>query len=380
MARIPTLSDVDIQGQRVLVRLDLNSDIRNRKLIPSERLTAPLTTLRELQKKNARIVILAHQGRPGSSDFTSLKQHATYLNKFIKVKFVNDVIGLKAIEAIATLKPKEILLLDNVRYVEDELQYQKNKPNKLVNQLAPLFQLYVNDAFSASHREHASIVGFPKKIPSVIGRTFERELKALKKLNVKNALLVLGGSKPEDNMELLEKTSNKVLASGLFGPFCLMSLGTALGKQNTIMKKELAHAAVIRKHKKKIVLPVDLAVENKGKRQDLRIEEFPINKEILDLGIETIEMYAKEIMKARVVFFKGLAGLCNTPAFSIGTEALLRAMAASKAFTIVSGGHTLTRIDKLKLDKKKFGYISMSGGALLHYLAHNTLPGIEALS
>ncbi len=377
--KIPTLSDIDVRDKRVLVRLDLNSDIRHGTLIPSERLTAPLETIRELQKKNARIVILAHQGRPGSNDFTSLKKHAQYLNKFLKISFVNDVIGLKAVKAIATLKPKEILLLDNVRLVQDELNYKKEKTNKLITQLAPLFDVYVNDAFSASHRNHASIVGFPKVLPSVAGRVFEKELKAADKLNIKNALFVLGGSKPEDNVQLLS-TKNKVLASGLFGPFSLMAQGKKLGKQNIVMKKELSTSgAIVRKYASRIITPSDLAIEEKGKRKDITLDKFPVNKEILDLGINTIEKYAKEIISAKAVFFKGLAGLCNEPAFSVGTEALLRATMQCKGFTVISGGHTLTMIDKLKLDKKQFGYISMSGGALVTYLAHHTLPGIEAL-
>ena len=127
---------------------------------------------------------------------------------------------------------------------------------------------------------------------------------------------MLGGSKPEDNVKLLQKTRNKVLASGLFGPFCLMALGKNLGKQNKIMQDSLKkYAPIIKQNKNKIILPTDLAIEQKGKRQDLKIDEFPLNEEIFDLGIETIERYAQEIIKAKAVFFKGLAGLCNTPCF-----------------------------------------------------------------
>ncbi len=375
---IKTLSDINVRNKRVLLRLDLNSDIRNSRLVPSERLTAPLETIKELKKRKARVVILAHQGRPGSKDFTNLKQHANYLNKHIKIRFIDDVIGIKAITAVASMKAGEIILLDNVRFVKSELEYKKNKPNKLITQLAPLFDYYVNDAFSASHREHASIVGFPKVMESAMGRVFENELEAMQKLHIKNALFVLGGSKPEDNVKLLKK--GRVLASGLFGPFCLMSLGRNLGKQNKIMKKELqAYSNAIKKDASSIILPKDLAVQINGKRRDLMIDEFPSNNEILDLGINTIEQYAREIINAKAVFFKGLGGLCNKPEFQIGTRALLLALAECKGFTIVSGGHTLTMIEKFKIDKKKFDYVSLSGGALIHYLAKGTLVGIEAL-
>ena len=381
ISKIKTLEDISVEHKRVLVRVDINSDIRQGKLIPSERLTAPLQTIQELQNKKAKVVLLAHQGRPGSKDFISLRPHANFLKSKIRnFQCIPDVIGIKAIKAIATLKPGHVLLLDNVRFVKDELNYNSKKPNKLITQLAPLFDYYINDAFSASHRAHASIVGFPKFLPSAIGRVFEGELKAVQKLNVKNALFILGGSKPEDNVALIKNRDNKILASGLFGPFCLMSMGHNLGRQNKIMKKELKDLSkIIRNNKKRIIMPSDLAVEQNGKRCDLTIDEFPVNKEIYDLGVQTLEKYVEEIRKAKSIFFKGLAGLCNKPDFSVGTKILLLAIAESKAFTIISGGHTLTMIEKLKIPKSRFGYVSLSGGALVHYLAEGTLAGIEAL-
>lgn len=381
IAGIKTLNDLTVRNKRVLVRIDINSDIRNGKLIPSERLTAPLETIKKLQKQKAKIVLLAHQGRPGSNDFTSLRQHADFLKKRIThFEYVPDVIGMRALEHIIALKAGHVLLLENVRSVKDELDYEKNKPNRLLDRLVPLIDVYVNDAFSVSHRHQASITGFPQRLPGAIGRVFEHELKALHKIDIRSALLVLGGSKPEDNVELLKKTKGKVLASGLFGPFCLMALGKNLGKQNKIMKESLKeYGPVVRAHRHKLLLPQDLAIGQKGGRQDLRIDEFPQNAEILDLGIRTIEEYAKEMIKAKTIFFKGLAGLCNKPEFSIGTHALLIALAESNAFTLVSGGHTLTMIEKLKIPKNKFGYVSLSGGALIHYLAQGTLPGIEVL-
>mgnify|MGYP001564816479 FL=1 len=378
---IKTLDNLAVKNKRVLIRVDINSDIRNGKLIPSERLTAPLETIKELQKKEAKIVLLAHQGRPGSKDFTSLRQHANFLKKKIAhFECIPDVTGMRAIERIIALKSGHVLLLDNVRFIKDELNYKLHTPNELLDRIAPLIDLYVNDAFSASHRHQASITGFPQRIEGAMGRVFERELRALQKINMRNALLVLGGSKPEDNIELLKKTKGKILASGLFGPFCLMALGKNLGLQNTIMKKELTqYGSLIRTHRAKLIIPHDLAIEHKGKRHDLRIDEFPKNAEILDLGIRTIEAYGKEIMGAKTIFFKGLAGLCNKPEFSIGTHALLIALSESNAFTLVSGGHTLTMIEKFNIPKKKFGYVSLSGGSLIHYLANGTLPGIEAL-
>jgi phosphoglycerate kinase len=213
-----------------------------------------------------------------------------------------------------------------------------------------------------------------------MGRVFQQELASIQKIKIKKALLVLGGAKPEDNVMLGEAKSNPILASGLFAPFCLMVEGIDLGKQNIIMKDSLIE---LKKRTKKILhkitLPHDLAIQKNGKRIDLTIEEFPVNNEILDLGKETIALYEQKIKNAPAVLLKGLAGLCNTKEFSQGTERLLKATASSKGFTVISGGHTLTMIDKLKIPKSSFGYVSLSGGALIDYLAQGTLPGIEAL-
>lgn len=379
---LKTIDDIEVKNKRVLLRIDINSDIRNGKLIPSERLTAPLETIKALQKKKAKVILLAHQGRPGSNDYVSLRQHANFLKKKIShFQCIPETIGMRALKAIINLPPSHVLLLENVRFVKGELDYEKNKPNLLIDTLAPLIDVFVNDAFSVSHRNQASVTGFPTRVPSAMGKVFAHELNALQKVHTKGALLVLGGSKPEDNIELLKTTQNTVLASGLFGPFCLMALGKNLGKQNQLMKEQLkTYGPLIRAHRKKIHLPTDLAIEHKGKRRDLSLEEFPVNAEIFDLGIQTIETYGREIMKAKTIFMKGLAGLCNEPQFSVGTEALLRALAISKGFTVVSGGHTLTMLEKLKIPKSKFDYVSLSGGALIHYLAHGTLPGIEALT
>jgi phosphoglycerate kinase len=380
MVRLKTLSDIHVEGKRVLVRVDLNSDIRNKRVVPSERLTAPLKTIRELQKKHARIVLLAHQGRPGSDDFTSLKQHAAFLkNKISRFSFVNDVIGIKAIKAIAQLAPGHVLLLDNVRSVPDELQYEEKKPNKLVAQLAPLFDYYINDAFSASHRKQASIVGFPRVLPSAVGRVFQHELEAVEKLNVHNALLILGGVKPDDYLDLITNTRGKLLVTGYFGLLCLQAAGHKLGKQDEILKKFSTLLPQIKKILPRVILPVDVAVEVEKKRIDLPLETLPSNYLVYDVGKLTLKLYEKEIKGAKTIFLKGLPGLCNTVEFSYGTKTILLGVANSRAFSVVGGGHTLTFIEKYHL-AKKFGSISLSGGALMYYLAHKTLPGIQALN
>ena len=377
MSQLKTLDDIDVTHKRVLLRIDINSDIRKNKPVLSDRITAPIKTIKELVRKKAKVVIIAHQGRPGSYDFTSLKEHAKLINKYIKIKFVADTIGLEAIKEIAKLKDGEILLLENIRFLNEEFKPSTN--NKIVTQLAPLFNYYINDAFSASHREQTSIVSFPKVLPSVIGRVFQSELEHVQKIKLKNPLLILGGAKPADDLILIENLKSRVLPTGLLAPLYAISKGYNLGKQNKIMEKDTSLIPKLRKNSNKIVMPIDLAVSKNGKRLDLNMDEFPSNYPVLDIGKKTIAMYVKEIKKAKVIFFKGLAGFCEPESFAIGTRVLLKEIEKSKAYKVVNGGHTIAAVDRYKINKNKINYLTMTGGALIHYLANKSLPGIEAL-
>lgn len=380
MVRVKTLDDINVNGKRILLRVDLNSDVENRKIVFSERLTASIETIKELQRKNARIVLLAHQGRPGSSDFISLEQHARFLNKKIKnFSFVKDIIGIKSVTAIAQLREAHVLLLDNVRFVPDELNYQVGKPNKLITQLAPLFDFYVNDAFSVSHREQASITGFPRVLQGVIGRVFQHELEAADKLQVKDALLILGGVKPEDYLDLINKTKGKILATGYFGLLCLQASGYSLGKQQVLLEKFKDLVPKLKKILPRVIMPLDVAISKKNKRFDIDLKDLPSDYLIYDVGKKTTSLYKDKVKSSKSIFVKGAPGLCNNVSFSYGTKTLLEAVANSKAFSVIGGGHTLTFIDKLKINKKKFGYVSLSGGALMYYLANRTLPGLKIL-
>lgn len=375
---LKTLSDVDVQGKRVLMRVDINSEVHKGKVQESSRFQAILPTLKELKKKKARVVLLAHQGRLGNSDFTSLKQHAAILNKHIDVSFIPDVIGPRAINAIVRLKPGEIVLLDNVRSLKEESLPSLN--NALVKKLVPLFDLYINEAFSVSHRKQTSIVSFPAMLPGAIGRAFEAELQSLSKLNVKTGLMVMGGVKPEDYIDFLEKTRGPILATGYFGFLVLIAQGHYLGKENERIEEHLHLIPRVRKLLPRIVIPVDVAIEQtNGTRKDITRDALPSPCLIQDLGKKTTRIYAQHIKKAKTILFKGLPGLCHTPAFSEGTKQLLQAVASSKAFSVLSGGHTEHAVSRFKINRNKVGYISLSGGALIQYLTHKTLPGIEAL-
>ncbi|MCK5449433.1 phosphoglycerate kinase [Candidatus Pacearchaeota archaeon] len=378
-----TLNDFDVKDKLILLRADINSDVSKGKIILSERIIEASKTILELKKKKAKIVILAHQGNSGKRDFVSLKQHAKLLSKYTRVKFIEDVCGEKAIRAIGKLRSGEVILLDNVRFVEDEFNPGK-KNNVLLKNLSPLFDLYVNDAFSVCHRDHTSITGFPKNMDSCIGPLVEAELKALEKVSMKNCLYILGGAKPESNIKLLK--GNKVLACGLFGQMCLVANGKDLGYQNRYLEDNVLVKGDYKKFKKKlkkklknVETPIDFAVIKDSSRKEFLLKDFPLEYEIEDIGEGTIKKYVEEIKKAKAIYMKGPAGSSSDERFAKGTVSLLKAIASSKGFSLVGGGHLSDTIEKYKLPKKRFGHVSLSGGALLNYIAGERLPGIEAL-
>ena len=370
-----TLKDFNFKGKTVLLRADLNSDVKNGKVLMSERIKESAKTIDYLKDKKAKIVVIAHQGRPGKSDFLSLKQHAAFLNKFTKFKFVDDILGKKAEKAIKNLKNSEVILLDNVRFEEDEFKPEK-KDNRLLK-LAEKADIYVNDSFSVCHRNEASIVLFPKHMKNCAGLLFEKEINALKKIKLKNCMFILGGAKPEDNIKLLKR--NKVLACGLFGQVCLINKGKKLGEQENYLKKQKALIKISKNKLKMVETPIDFAVKKNNKRAEIKLEDFPSKYEIFDIGSRTIKKYADEIKKAKAIYMKGPAGDFNEKGFAKGTFAILNAIANSKAFSLIGGGHLSDAVEASGINKKRFNHISLSGGALLSYIAGEKLPGLEAL-
>jgi phosphoglycerate kinase len=369
-----TLNDFDFNGKIVLLRCDLNSDVQNKKLLKSERIKEAVITINELKKKKAKIVILTHQGRPGDSDFISLEQHCKQLNKYTKVRFVKDIIGKKSEKAINELKVGEAMLLENVRNLKEEFD---KKENKLTDFFSKNCEIYVNDAFSVCHRAQASIL-LPKYIKkSCAGRILEREVNALSKIKLKNTLYILGGAKPEDNIKLLG--NHKVLSCGLFGQVCLINKGKRLGEQENYLNKKKIFIKIPKTKLKNVETPSDFAVNIIGKRKEIPVEEFPNKNEIFDIGEITQKKYIKEIKKARAIYMKGPAGDCSKKEFSKGTFAILRAITESKAFSVIGGGHLSDAITASGVNKKKFNHISLSGGALLNYIAGEKLPGLEVL-
>lgn len=381
--KLKTLKDLNVGGRTVLLRSDLNSDVVDGKVLKGERIKESLKTIKVLRKMGARVVILAHQGNPGKKNFLGLGQHARLMGR--KVKFVEDVVGTKAVRAIKRMKDGDVVLLDNVRFIGDEFK-PKKRGNVLIKTLLPLIDVYVNDAFSVSHRDHASIVGFAKKRISGVGLLFEKEMRALEKIDMKGCLFVLGGAKGESDVKLLGR-GNRVLACGLFGQACLAAKGFDFGYQNKFLKKSVLTKGSYGKFLKKlgrklnkVELPVDFAVDFDGKRREFGLDSFPMKYEIEDLGKESISRFVKIIRDAGSVYMKGPVGFVEDGRFRRGTLEILKAVSDCRGFSLVGGGQLSEVISRsLILRRKKFGHVSLSGGAVLAFVAGERLVGLRAL-
>ena len=401
MAKYKTLDDFNVKNKVVLVRVDFNSEIdpTTKKVTSDVRIKAHAeSTIKELAEKGAKTVVLAHQGRKGDPDYTPLKEHAEILGKILKcpVKYVDDIFGDKAKAAIKILQGGEILVLENVRSWDKETKSatpEDASKTDLVQNLAPLADFFVNDAFAAAHRGHVSMVGFTPVLPSAAGRIMERELKSLSKAlekPEKPCVYVMGGAKADDSLEISKYVlgngiADYVIVGGVTSQLFLAAKGVDLGKGNMafLAKKELTSLipgikALMEQYGDKIVIPVDLAVEVDGKRKEITINKLPTEHSIFDLGTKTVECYEKLILSAKSIVVSGPMGVYENKEFNYGTKKVFEAIANSKAFSLAGGGNTIAAINEYGLNKK-IGYISTAGGALIEFLMGKKLPGVIAL-
>ncbi len=401
MAKYKTLDDFQVKNKVVLVRVDFNSEIDpvTKKVTSDVRIRAHAeSTIKELAEKGAKTVVLAHQGRKGDPDYTSLKEHAEILGKILKcpVKYVDDLFGDKAKTAIKNLKGGEILVLENVRSWDKETKSttpEEASKTELVQNLAPLADLFVNDAFAAAHRGHVSMVGFTAVLPSAAGRIMERELKSLSKAlekPEKPSVYVMGGAKADDSLEISKYVLGKgiadyVLTGGVTGQLFLAAKGIDLGKGNMgyLAKKELTGLipgikALEEQFGDKVMVPVDVALDVSGKRKEILVSKLPTENSVMDIGAKTVEAYAKIIANAKSIVVSGPMGVYENKEFNYGTKKVFEAIANSKAFSLAGGGNTIAAINEYGLSKK-IGYISTAGGALIEFLMGKKLPGVVAL-
>ena len=391
--RFLTIDDFDFKGKTVFLRVDMNCPIdpETLEISGTKRIEETIETIDSLN--NAKIVIASHQGRVGNKDYTGMENHAKVLEKMLgrNVIYVSDVMGAAAQDQIKKLDDGEILLLDNLRLcAEENYEFSGSDAAKtiMVRRLSKLLDFCVLDSFPSAHRAHPSIVGFPYTLPSCAGRLVEKEVKKLDKImSITKAphVLVLGGKKVEDRLEairlLIENgRADHVLLTGLIANVFLRAQGRIRSSLRIKREDEIVAKAhtLIGKFPDVFSTPVDVAIEQNGKRVELDIRELNKDDEIYDLGPKTIEHYSKIISGAGTVFISGPAGFFEKENFGYGTKALLENVANSMATTIVSGGHLTSALKKFGL-AEKITHTSTAGGALVRYLTGTKLPMIQAL-
>ncbi len=394
-----TIDDFDLEDKTVLVRIDVNSpvDPGTGIILDDTRLKLHANTIRELAKKGARVVILAHQSRPGKNDFTTLSQHADALSDILnmRVKYVDSLFSTSAKQAIKDLKDHEILLLENVRFFSEESLSRSPEEQAntiLVKELSPLIDYFVNDAFAAAHRSQASLVGFTVNTPSAAGRVMEKELTVIQDAldNVQHpCVFLLGGMKPDDSIDVMENvlsngTADSILTTGIVANIVLWAAGVDIGQVNRDFIASRGYEDMVDKSKDllerfgdKIKYPIDIAIDGDGERVDIDSGEIP-NESIFDIGVKTIDFYANEIRNAKTIFANGPAGVFEDPKFAMGTEDLVNAIANSNGFSLIGGGHIAAATAGLGCEDL-MSHVSSGGGACISMLAGKKLAAVEAL-
>ena len=394
-----TIDDFDVEGKTVLLRIDINSpvDPNTGSILDDTRMKLHSKTILELARKGARVIILAHQSRPGKKDFTTLRQHSDVLSRLLrrKVKYVDSIFSTPAKLAINNLRPGEVLLLENVRFFSEESlkrPVEQQAQSMIVRELSPLIDYFVNDAFAAAHRSQASLVGFTLNTPSAAGRVMEKELTVIQNAldNVEHpCVFLLGGMKPDDSIDVMENvlsngTADSILTTGIVGNIVLWAAGVDIGEvnKNFIISKGYESMVskaeeLVEKFGNKVKYPIDVAIEKDGERKDVDCGEIP-NEAIFDIGVKTISYYAKIIRDSKTVFANGPAGVFEDPKFAMGTEDLINAMAKSNAFTLIGGGHIAAATSALGYEDQ-MSHLSSGGGACISMLAGKKLAAVQAL-
>lgn len=398
-----SLDDIHLSGKRVLYRVDINSPLHPETgaFLDDGRLRAILPTLADLSE--SKVVIIGHQSRPGKDDFTDLSGHAERLRRILvrPIRFVPDVCGKEAIDAIRSLKNGEILCLDNVRMHNEEISLKKAELEELrlsqiVMNLAPEFDAYVTDAFAAAHRNSPTLTGFADDLPCIAGRLMQREISALQTA-VTNPprpyVAILGGAKADDSFRVAQNLINRGVVDtiafvGVVGNMVLWVQGVDIGEGNKEFIRgtlgedfdiawEMANE-LVENHSNFLLVPTDVAVEIRDERVGLSIDELPVPHPIYDIGVETLMQLRPVLMQAGCILWNGPASYFEKPSFAFGTIEILNMCTETTAMTIVGGGHTSALVNSRGV-ANKVSHNSTGGGACLQMLCGDRMPVIEAL-
>lgn len=404
---IASLDDVDVRGKTVLLRVDINSPIDRTtgKIADESRLDKSLPTIADLAAAEARLVIIAHQGDTlDYHNLVSLREHAEKLSAKLgrEVRFIDDVAGPAARVAVSALREGDILLLDNLRFLTEEVSTfeaaVKLTPVEMTNtylvrNLAPIVDVYVNDAFAAAHRNAPSMVAFQELLPTAGGRLLVDEVNALSGVAVdpeRPCVFLLGGLKISDAFSMMAKvlsdgTADTILTSGITANVMLMARGIDPGVPSTSFITQRSLDAFVPRatemlslYGERIRVPVDLAFEDGGVRHEIAVADLPTDHLLVDIGGETVSAYEKVIADAATLFVNGPAGVYESPATEYGTRALWEAVATAPGHSVIGGGDTVASARRF-VDLADIGFVSTGGGALIRYLSGQRLPLLDAM-
>jgi len=383
-----TVRDIDVAGKRVLVRVDFNVPLEKGQVTDDTRIRAALPTIRYLIDHRARVILMSHLGRPkgGPSDDLRLEPVARRLSELLgqEVHYVRDCIGPEVEAAVQALGEGEVLLLENLRFHPEE---EKNDP-AFAAQLAKLGDVYVNDAFGAAHRAHASTAGIAQYLPAVAGFLMEKELTFLGKAlesPERPFITILGGAKISDKIgvirNLLSRVDRLLIGGGMANTF-LKAMGYEMGDSLVEMESLDVARELLQAAGDKLRLPVDVVIadrfDNDAERRVVKVDAVPAGWRVLDIGPETVAAFRAELANARTVVWNGPMGVFEFPNFAAGTFAIAETLASLPATTIVGGGDSVAAVQKAGV-AYQITHISTGGGASLEFLEGRTLPGVAAL-
>lgn len=404
MGDVLSIDHVSLRGQTILYRVDVNSplDPSTGKLLDDGRLRAILPTLREMDR--SKVVILAHQSRPGKSDYTSTEEHCRKLQELLgkKISFVPDICGKVAIDAIGAMTDGELIFLDNVRGDEEEyggVGYNSNEETedtKIAAKLSAAADIYVSDAFAAAHRRSPTLTGFTNKIPCIAGRLMQREIEGLR-IAIRDPprpyLIILGGAKCDDSLRVAINLISRgklehIAFVGVVGNLMLWASGIDIGERNSdFIRDSLGEQfdetwnraeSLISEHSDFIVLPRDVAVEKDGARVPLSLEDLPTNYPIYDLGIQTLMDLKPLVQSAGCILWNGPASYFEMPEFAFGTIEILNMCVESPGVAIIGGGHTSALVNQRGVANEVY-HNSTGGGATISFLSGEAMPVIASL-
>jgi len=389
-----TVDEADVRGKRVLVRVDLNVPVENGKVSDTTRIERVAATIREIADKGGKVILLSHFGRPkGPDPAQSLKLLAPAIADVLKrpVAFADDCVGERAADAVNAMKPGDILCLENTRFHRGE---ERNDP-EFVAQLAALGDIYVNDAFSASHRAHASVEGLGRRLPAYAGRAMQDELEALTKVlhsPIRPLAAIIGGAKVSTKLDLLGNLLTKVdilvIGGGMANTF-LAARGHSVGK--SLCERDLLPTAreimdTAKATGREIVLPVDAVVAKtfaaNTPSRVVAVDGVADDEMILDVGPRSIEHVCSVLARVKTLVWNGPFGAFELEPFDVGTveiaEAAAELTAAGKIVTVAGGGDTVAALNAAGA-ADRLTYVSTAGGAFLEWLEGKPLPGVEVL-